>query len=698
MIFNGVGVMLGSPDDKQPRRFVATKLDTLDASKPIQFDYSAENPIHGRDQVWDDLSLGFGQAIQQQDHERRYSYTLNADCSISGFWQKGPLITSFTPATKDSTHGIAKVLDYSGATYAVNGQYILVRADDTHWNVSKDLGAGNVATDAIVVKQPGSSTTYLLVGMVSGHIWYFDGATWTQHATLTGSYFTMYLTYLYMATAEYIRYVDIDSDPIVDANWAPASPGYSIGNSAYAIKGLQTVSNGGLLVVKEDGIYTLDANFIDRNLYPFLGISPTSTYPPCAANWMDDVFVGYQDACFRVHTDWSIEEVGPERSVNNDSPVHGRITSLVGHETFGLFAGVYNVDTSSSYLVKFGSWLNLREPPDWIAPQSFQAMRTEAWHGSLSLAFAGKWIQSMSKSTVGAPAGHSRLYIGFSDGSVAWFILACTPNPAACSSYVYSGDDGEIHLPRFTAMFWSEPKALKSATVSATVIDANHYVQLKYRGDDDTSFLLLGQDTTGFGTYGNLAQYKYSTLVTLTYAQLKAQASGADSWTQPHQIYDFPLQTGGRLYSFVVMLKSAVGVNGSPIVTGLAINYSVRPRLRRVYTFYVLADAKVARRDGSPNRVSRFELDQLVRGAVDSSGGIYLTLPTEEKVSVGVTGYEESTAYDMRLNAWRSAIKVTAADFQLQGELLPVIGTYKHLDQYTYGQLNRLTYGQFQRL
>jgi hypothetical protein len=52
----------------------------------------------------------------------------------------------------------------------------------------------------------------------------------------------------------------------------------------------------------------------------------------------------------------------------------------------------------------------------------------------------------------------------------------------------------------------------------------------------------------------------------------------------------------------------------------------------------------------------------------------------------------------MRLNAWRSAIKVTAADFQLQGELLPVIGTYKHLDQYTYGQLNRLTYGQFQRL
>ena len=49
--------------------------------------------------------------------------------------------------------------------------------------------------------------------------------------------------------------------------------------------------------------------------------------------------------------------------------------------------------------------------------------------------FPNQAIQAMFVSTIGAPSGHTRTYMGFSDGTLGWMVNPCVPNPAACSRF-----------------------------------------------------------------------------------------------------------------------------------------------------------------------------------------------------------------------------------------------------------------------
>lgn len=155
MVISGQMVMLGVPagPDGNPQegaRLVSTKPGDLDKVNPTDFGYSALSPLFERVQVYSDLELGYGQRVQQGERDKRYRYAINADLSVAGLWMKGPLVTTATPATRDSTTGITRAVEVNDTLYFANGRYVLQRDADGTFSVAKDFGAGKSCTDAII--------------------------------------------------------------------------------------------------------------------------------------------------------------------------------------------------------------------------------------------------------------------------------------------------------------------------------------------------------------------------------------------------------------------------------------------------------------------------------------------------------------------------------------------------------------------
>src|SRR5690606_21735991 len=107
--------------------------------------------------------------------------------------------------------------------------------------------------------------------------------------------------------------------------------------------------------------------------------------------------------------------------------------------------------------------------------------RIYTWHGSISDVFSGKKITALYPSTVGAAPGHKRMWIGFSDGTIGYFVLPCVPNPANCDEYAYTTTNGKLYLPRAHFMFLGDYKALKAVTITGEDMNTDDYVQVGYR-------------------------------------------------------------------------------------------------------------------------------------------------------------------------------------------------------------------------
>src|SRR5690554_3419891 len=71
---------------------VGRKVQTLERSAPITFEYSSADPFQERPFPWTRLFSGMGQGTAPTAPEtpRRYSHAVRADCSINGYWMKGP--------------------------------------------------------------------------------------------------------------------------------------------------------------------------------------------------------------------------------------------------------------------------------------------------------------------------------------------------------------------------------------------------------------------------------------------------------------------------------------------------------------------------------------------------------------------------------------------------------------------------------
>lgn len=640
LVLDGQGFMLGRSRgaDKRPQaEFVTSEAADLSRVAPTDYDYSAQDPEGERIQPYDDFTLGMGLRIQKAFRDQRYRYTINADLSVPGIWMQGPEIIQVTPGTTDATNGGTHFFEIASGLYALVGRYCLKRQDDTNWVVSKDFGAGKAAVDVAVFSTNATGTTYAYVAMGDSEYFYrFDGTTWTQHGSLYARAFMMVGREFYRAhDTNNLAKVDVDAEPWTAGNWT--SWVNRIGDKAYGITRLVVTATGQLIIVKPDGLYTIDGAGEDTPLFPFLRLAADSNNGKGYGAFLNELYIPFRQALWRLDANLVGQPAGLETLTDNDTPVRGRVTAFAGHDTHHAYAAVYN--GTDSYLCK-------------MTPKGI-------WHGSISLAFSGVQITALFKSTIGAPASHARMYFLTSAGTVGWFVLANDANPAADSVYRFTVATGEIYPATFTAGVSNDQKVIYAATVNGIALSSSDYVQVEYRKDASSgSYTALGNN----------------------FDQAREQASFANG-------------TNGTLIDWRFLLVGAAATS-SPLVAGVGIHHAWRPLRREIYTFNVLIADGLTRWDNTPLRVGRTKLLSVLEAARDTVGSVTLIMPDHTAKEVTLISIGQTEAWNDRVNQWQSAVQVRCIAFgavALYGTHARMmnLGSHTVMQKYTHGQLMR---------
>jgi hypothetical protein len=656
----GTGLLLGRP--KQGAPLIATRPQTMDQVAPPSFEYGAQNPLAERIQPYDDLSLGFGLYRQQTANDKRYRYAICGDLSVAGFWQKGPLITQYVPGTTDTTTGFGKFFELNGIVYCLVGRYCLQRVSDSSWTVSIDFGAGHAATDVVTFYSNALTKELAFVALGdSVYAYTFDGTTWTQSSWMYASHFCMVGRDLYRSNdTNFLSFCDTDADPTANGSWNNSNA-FRVGDHTFPITALISDPFGSLVVIKQDGVYTIDQAGQDHMLYPYLRLS-AGAYPEngkYTGTFSNDIYVNFGEQEYkleaqlmlgRVHL--NIKEVGPERLTQNFSPLKGRVTAFTGVGTMYALAGYYDDETGNSYLLKYGAW---------VQDQQGQSTRIDAWHGSISQQFSQK-ITALFTSGVGAASAHTRTYMLFADGSLGWMLNPCTPNPSNCADYAFTTNDAQIYLPYFHALFVADAKTWRGITVASLNLDGTtKWVDVQYRTD---------------------------ALSSISYTDV-----GTNFQNSPRQRQDLPSNTWGTLGDVLVILKSTTSTS-SPQVTGIGVHYSVRPYLVLEYAFQVLVGEGMIKRDSTPFRATKDAITTLISTAAAAPGSQTIIMPDESYQELSVVDYGAAYAWDERLRSWSAALDVKAIQFKV----VTVLGTISRLKPYTIGDLKAFTIGQLKYL
>jgi hypothetical protein len=649
-------LLLGT-QDKSGTNLVAIKPPDQGNVVPSAFGEDARDPVFGRNSTWETLHLGMGQRVEPQPGVQtgRYRYAVGANCSISGRpVLPGPEITTYDPATTDLTAGTNRFFELGGTLYWTNGRYLKRRDSDGTDTVIQDFGAGNTVKDvAVFHTNAGGGVRYAYIAMGDSiNIYRYDGTTITQHASLKALAFAVRGNDLHRAlSTNQVSTVDVNSDPWTAGNWAAANQ-YYIGDKDSPITRLVVTANGVLLVFKTDGVYTVDQAGEDQQYFPFLKFSRRNDNGEAYGNFLNDIYVRYDESFYKLTPDLTISESGPERFGTLDALMQGHITAFAGHSSFHAYAGLYNHSTNVSYLLQYGA--------HFVDPQTGEAQRIETWHGSLSQPIAGKQITAMFKSTIGAPANHSRMYLGFSDGTVGWFVLPCVPDPTACDQYRYSTTKGYAVLSTWHGGFRRDDKRLLSVTVAGDDLTADQYAEVEYGLDGGSTTLLSGSfDVT------------------------------------PSETISFPDDTLAEAVSLKLNVATTVN-NAAPKITTLSLRWRLQLDLQQIYTLLFLAEDYLTARDGTPLRISAARIRAIVKSLITSSASISVILPDEtEKLMSFLDIQEHVNAWSPRYRKWADAIQVTAIEDATAG----TFGTYSRLRGLSYGDIRALaSYGALELL
>jgi hypothetical protein len=401
-----------------------------------------------------------------------------------------------------------------------------------------------------------------------------------------------------------LRKLDTNADPTVEANYTAVQ--FRVGDKSALITALMVSAGGTLLVSKTDGIYTLDVNGLEHQLFPFLKFAPDPNNGKAWGQFDNALYTAYGQHFSRISPALDLEEVGPERLVDNDSPVRGKVTAFAGLGTMFGYAALFNPDTLTGYLCKFGAWTTQDAKPTHI----------DTWHGSISVAFPNLAIQALFVSKAGAPAGHTRTYLGFSDGTIGWLINPCVPNPAACSAYRFHTGDSYVDLPLWHGGYHASCKSVRHLSVTGPLLDASNYVTIEYKLDPgDVAW-------TAFGNVFDSGTYEQAPL---------------------------PTDACAFLASFRVHLHNTAATS-SPLVSAVSIGHALRPKRFMQVELVILCSDGLVRRDGVPMRIGRRQIQRTVEQAVDTPGAVTCTLPDESVQELSFTNYSISQSFDGSLS------------------------------------------------
>jgi len=615
------GFLLGATRPGQPQ-LVSSKVQDISNIQPTDYSYSGWSPLTERTDEYESLAFGMGQNLQQGNQtkdDRRYLEAEGVDASVWP-WCKGPELTLFTPPSHDTTAGAVRFFELLGALYCANGRYILRRDSDAAWTLVKDFGAGVVVTDVAVFQSNFDKVMRAFFALSSGVAQYTtNGTTYTPMATFTAISFAVIGREFWWADdLNRLRKCDTNADPTVEGNYTNAI--FRAGDASSQITALMVTAAGTLLIAKTDGIYTLDASGQDHSLFPFLKLADDANNGKFWGQFENSIYTSYGYGLARIDPDLSWNDVGPEKLVGNSGPVAGRVTAFCGVDTFFAYAAILNRDTQTGYLCKFGAWATGLRTPDT------EAVHIDAWHGSVITPLAGRGIQTLFVSSIGAPPNHTRTYLGCSDGTVGWVINACTPNPVNCSAYRFTMGDHFIQLPTWHGGFHASIKSLRNIAVTGTLLNTSNYVTVEYKDDP--------KDATWTALPGRF-----------------------DSST--YELQPVTPMGSGVLFQFKVHLVNTTNTS-SPQVSAVAIGHALRPPRLMSFEADVLCADGLVRRDGVLCRIGRRKIQWLIENAVDNPAALTVTLPDETVQELSFIDLKVSQSFDEVGRQWRGSLHIVA--------------------------------------
>lgn len=670
MYVGAVKVMLEPQADGN---LVTSKTKTLEATAPIDYTYSAANPYKEKAFEWQELFGGFGQTIAPTGIPRRYSHAIKADLSIDGLWMKGP---KFNVETIHASAGEIRQLVWamhggSEFLFAICENAIYRRVADGNWTTSLSAAtlAGAKPQQAMRFKHRGvSPVDALYVGVSTGNIWKYDGAAWTQAAAAAGPgtgavngecrYIERVNDELWVAGDYWV--INCKDDPMVRANWSAV---FYIGDQTAKITWLKQLGDA-LVIFKEDGVYTLDTDGEDHELFPTLRNKNDVMNGRNAAVWLDRIWFTFGDQTFTMNEAATLTPDGMEQMLENTSEVHGSWVAGAGHNTWFFYEVYYALDTNTSHLIKHGSWIEEGSNQETPGVAQF----AESHHGSiydwLNRATCAETVANISIS------GNDRLYVGFADGTVQWcYLPQHSPNPADDPICEFTDEDSYVYLPTHHSGFQADNKLFHAITAMGPRLNTEEWVEVEYRLD----------------TSNTLAEW-----ITV--------APDDPTFTLPSQRKSFtadPINSPvyGKLAQFRVKLMTNPGSGQTPVTAGIVIHESIRPSFSRDFTFSAKVASFLPRRDGLVDRRRGSTILAELLQECARIRPVEVTLPTGETERLTIIDYRDSAASfgKRRDHEWLVQIQGIQLGTLSGEETEPITGlTYATLEQYTLGELESI--------
>lgn len=675
----GTGLMLKT-DPQTGRMMSSPKVQPFANVAPAEYNYSTVPPFLEQAYPFRRLVMGMGERVQKFATVRRYYFADGVDPSINGMPMLALAFTTVTPATSGPILGFVEATVAGVPKFmALADRYVLVRNGDTNadWIVSKDLGIGESGQSAQRFKNNqaggGAVTEAIYVATASGKFWRFTGATdttvWVDEtaqlpaATPKGQYLELNAGFLVRSSDTMIS-VCAD-DPTVTANWS--GPVW-IGDSSQPITFLRTLGDT-VFIFKTDGVYSVDTTGEPHNLFPGLRVTQNRSNGRNASVWQNLAWFRFGDGFYSLgpNTQGIIEmhPVGPERFLENDSPVKGYVTASDGWAGWFNFFALYNEELDTSFLMKYGSWYIDDAQPLGSSPYTRSASIYNpisssgsyfdpTIHGALA-SYPGKKITAMKVSTM--PGPNERLYLGFDDGTIAWGILPRgTPNPLADHNCRFQ-TSGTLEFDGHTMLYPDSQKGYRGVTMNGPILDADNTVTVGWRLTPSDKALRVD----------DLAIYTVDDL-TMTVDELGgAGFVEMGEFTRSGERIDLIGDDGaiGAVgVSIDLELTLASDGTSTPWIEGFALHEMLRPDLLLERHATAKATDRLTRRDGTQDWRTADQIRDALQQAANAKGVVPLQLEDGKTVQVEVLDYHEHLASEQARfgNAWE--IDLTMVEFK----------------------------------
>lgn len=609
---------------------VGKKQTNLENVYPQAPDYDSA-PVYRERTFMFRPTAGYGEGVQDGVSDRNYHYGINVWC-FGGLVGRGPLSHSLTPDTTGPIRRFAEARAGGVMTlFILAGPYVLQRVSDTNsgHTVSRTR-AGQVSTDAARYQGGfAGAVDSLYVAWSDGVIEEFNGSTWANCALPSGfnpNFLEVVGDELWAADATRSIIRKVTSDPKVAGNW---SGPYQIGDPSSPITAIRSTNNQLVIFKQDGGIFTVNADGSDSDLFPGLTTTPDPNNARTAWAWLGALWFRVGQAFYRLDMGGGAQltPTGPQLLLGNASEVRGPVQAFMGWNAQMAFGVIWNPSNNTSYLMQYGSWAPKAGEDSAVA--SFQAQ----WDGALV-----KWTNRRATALwVSNVPEEARLYVGFLDGGYDYIKLV--PYPLERNSGgEYTMGESYMVLPLHHATYQADRKQWVGFSGFGPVFDLGDSMTVSYRLAGSAGM----PSSQPSGDYVKLPQ----------------------SITFNGQRIELDQQVAG--YSLDIRLDF-LGPNTTHTLAleGIGVHERLVPQFRRDFTFLADANDVVARRDGSTTRRSGQHIRDMLMEAAAQPASITLEFPDETVSDVGIFQYtERQVTHDKRYGlGW--TVEMQATQFKL---------------------------------